>query len=395
MDSKLLEVWQAAASTPFNPAVGKDTQFLVAFLLLLIGVGTTAVFALNRSIVNVLLLGIPASATIATAASRELMSATLQQPGTAPQPLFRAVASSTRPLYQLLKTISFSNKVHVQLQEDGIRFAADLSRVMQGTAFLDKKLFSSYALNVGQDDDALPNFQITLPALLETLQIFGAVDIATRTQKAEQDPYRSNLRNYRPDAFSNQTLGIGGTCSLVYIEEGGQFNIVIEESGVKTTASLTTYLPEIPEEIPFDRENLSFKIIMQARHLLDALAELAPIGPSRLTITASKTQPYLTLSGAGDLGSSSVDFAKGRELLETFSIQDRWTQTYKFDLIKSSSEAMRIASKISFRGDAQGVLSLQFMVEVEGGGVSFLDFRFVPYIKHEDDEDEQDQDQDE
>ncbi|KAK2048233.1 repair protein Rad1/Rec1/Rad17 [Colletotrichum somersetense] len=321
------------------------------------------------------------------------MSGPLPQPGTVPQPLFRAVASSTRPLYQLLRTINFSNKVHVQLQEDGIRFAADLSRVMQGTAFLDKKLFTSYALNIGQDYDALPNFQITLPALLETLQIFGAVDVATRTQKAEQDPYRSNLRNYRPDAFSNQTLGIGGTCSLVYIEEGGQFNIVIEEGGVKTTASLTTYLPEIPEEIPFDRENLSFKIIMQARYLLDALAELAPIGPSRLTVTASKTQPYLTLSGAGDLGSSSVDFAKGRELLETFSIQDRWTQTYKFDLIKSSSEAMRIASKISFRGDAQGVLSLQFMVEVEGGGVSFLDFRFVPYIKYEDDEDEQDQDE--
>ncbi|EFQ25422.1 repair protein Rad1/Rec1/Rad17 [Colletotrichum graminicola] len=321
------------------------------------------------------------------------MSGPLPQSGTVPQPLFRAVASSTRPLYQLLRTISFSNKVHVQLQEDGIRFAADLSRVMQGTAFLDKKLFTSYALNIGQDDDVLPNFQITLPALLETLQIFGAVDVATRTQKAEQDPYRSNLRNYRPDAFSNQTLGIGGTCSLVYIEEGGQFNIVIEEGGVKTTAGLTTYLPEIPEEIPFDRENLSFKIIMQARYLLDALAELAPIGPSRLTITASKTQPYLTLFGAGDLGSSSVDFAKGRELLETFSIQDRWTQTYKFDLIKSSSEAMRIASKISFRGDAQGVLSLQFMVEVEGGGVSFLDFRFVPYIKHEDDEDEQNQDE--
>ncbi|GJC85121.1 DNA damage checkpoint control protein rad1 [Colletotrichum liriopes] len=323
------------------------------------------------------------------------MSGTLPQPGTAPQPLFRAVASSTRPMYQLLRTISFSSKVHVQLQEDGIRFAADLSRVMQGTAFLDKKLFTSYVLNLGEDDDALPNFQITLPALLETLQIFGAVDGATRTQKAEQDPYRSNLRNYRPEAFSNQTLGIGGTCSLVYTEEGGQFNIVIEESGVKTTASLTTYLPEIPEEIPFDRENLSFKIIMQARYLLDALAELAPIGPSRLTITASKTQPYLTLSGAGDLGSSSVDFAKGRELLETFSIQDRWTQTYKFDLIKSSSEAMRIASKISFRGDAQGVLSLQFMVEVEGGGVSFLDFRFVPYITHEDDEDEEDQGEDE
>ncbi|KAI3539618.1 repair protein Rad1/Rec1/Rad17 [Colletotrichum filicis] len=390
MDSSLLEVWQAAASTPFQPAVAKDSQFFIAFLLLLIGVAITGFFALNRSFINIPALGVPASAAIASAAPVEVMSAALPQPSAVPQPLFRAVASSTRPLYQLLRTISFSNKVHVQLQEDGIR----MTDHRLGTAFLDQKLFTSYSLNLAEDKP-LPNFQITLPALLETLQIFGAVDIATRTQKAEQDPYRSNLRNYRPDAFSNQTLGIGGTCSLVYTEEGGQFNIIIEESGVKTTASLTTYLPEIPEEIPFDRENLSFKIIMQARYLLDALAELAPTGPSRLTISASKNQPYLSLSGAGDLGSSSVDFAKGRELLETFSIQDRWTQTYKFDLIKSSSEAMRIASKISFRGDAQGVLSLQFMVEVEGGGVSFLDFRFVPFITHEDDEDEEGQDEDE
>ncbi|KAK1470569.1 repair protein Rad1/Rec1/Rad17 [Colletotrichum cuscutae] len=360
MDSSLLEVWQAAASTPFQPAVAKDSQFFIAFLLLLIGVGITGFFALNRSFINITALGVPASAAIAFGTC-----------GTA-----AAVPRCG------------------QLDETALPVAEDHQLLQQGTAFLDKKLFTSYSLNLAEDEP-LPNFQITLPALLETLQIFGAVDIATRTQKAEQDPYRSNLRNYRPDAFSNQTLGIGGTCSLVYTEEGGQFNIIIEESGVKTTASLTTYLPEIPEEIPFDRENLSFKIIMQARYLLDALAELAPTGPSRLTISASKNQPYLSLSGAGDLGSSSVDFAKGRELLETFSIQDRWTQTYKFDLIKSSSEAMRIASKISFRGDAQGVLSLQFMVEVEGGGVSFLDFRFVPFITHEDDEDEEGQDEDE
>ncbi|CRK15400.1 hypothetical protein BN1708_011466, partial [Verticillium longisporum] len=84
----------------------------------------------------------------------------------------------------------------------------------------------------------------------------------------------------------------------------------------------------------------------------------------------------------------------GRELLETFAVQERWAQTYKFDLIKSSTEAMRIASKISLRGDRQGVLSLQFMVEVEGGGVSFLDFRFVPFISHEDGEDDSGDEQD-
>ena len=34
------------------------------------------------------------------------------------------------------------------------------------------------------------------------------------------------------------------------------------------------------------------------------------------------------------------------------------------------------------------MLSLQFMVEVEQGVVSFLDFRFVPYATREDDETE-------
>ncbi|KND90975.1 DNA damage checkpoint control protein rad1, partial [Tolypocladium ophioglossoides CBS 100239] len=305
-------------------------------------------------------------------------------------PIFRAVATSTRPLYQLLRCINLAPRVHVQITEEGIRFAADHARVMQGVAFLDKALFSPYAVNLPPSEDGepaeLPNFQIPLASCLEVLQIFGAVDVATRAQKADQDPYRSNLRNYRPDAFSNQTLGISGTCTLLYAEEGDPFKVTIEESGVKTTAGLTTYLPEIPEDIPFDRNDVSFKIIMQSRTLLDSLAEISPTSPEKLTITAMKTSPYLSLAGTSDLGSSGVDFARGRDLLETFTIADRWSQTYKFDFVKSSSEAMRIASKVSLRGDGQGVLSLQFMVDMDGGKRSFLDFRFVPFMMHEDDE---------
>src|SRR5690348_12049406 len=92
-----------------------------------------------------------------------------------------------------------------------------------GVAFLDKALFSAYSVNLPPAEDGeapeLPNFQISLASFLEVLQIFGAVDVATRAQKAEADPYRSNLRNYKPDAFSNQTLRISGTCTLLYREE--------------------------------------------------------------------------------------------------------------------------------------------------------------------------------
>jgi len=237
----------------------------------------------------------------------------------------------------------------------------------------------------------LPNFQISLSALLQTLQILGAADpSANRFPRPDNDGYNSNIRPGRPNAFSNQALGIAGVCRLSYAGIGSPFSIILEESGVTTTCNLNTYEPESPEEIPFQRDAMQVKVIMQARWLFDAISELSSISPSRLDITAYPSAPYLSLSAIGSLGSASVEFAKGRELLETFTVAEKWTQSYKFEMIKAAAEAMRLASKVSVRGDEQGVLSLQFMVEVEGGGVSFIDFRFVPFMRDLDEDNEED-----
>ena len=64
-------------------------------------------------------------------------------------------------------------------------------------------------------------------------------------------------------------------------------------------------------------------------------------------------------------------------------MERRSCQTYRFSLVRAAQKAMAAASKVSVRGDGVGVLSLQFMVEVEGGGVSFVDFRFVPFVVEE------------
>jgi uncharacterized membrane protein YqaE (UPF0057 family) len=47
MDSSLHEVWQAAAGSPFVPTVGKGSQFLVAFVLLVLGFSLGGAFALS------------------------------------------------------------------------------------------------------------------------------------------------------------------------------------------------------------------------------------------------------------------------------------------------------------------------------------------------------------
>jgi hypothetical protein len=61
MSSPLVDVWEAAASSPFSPAVGKNTQFTVGFVLLAISLILTTIFGLNRSLVNLPVLGVPAS----------------------------------------------------------------------------------------------------------------------------------------------------------------------------------------------------------------------------------------------------------------------------------------------------------------------------------------------
>lgn len=180
-------------------------------------------------------------------------------------------------------------------------------------------------------------------------------------------------------------------CQLSYAAKGEPLCIVLKEAGITTTCEMVTYEAEDQDEIPLQRDALSLKIIMRSSWLHDAVNELASTSPSRLTITASPSAPYFTLSSKGPLGSATIEFSKDQQLLETFHVPKRTVNSYKYSLVKSASRAMALASKVSIRGDVQGVLSLQFMIEVEEGRVSFVDFRFVPFLPDEDEENEEDE----
>jgi cell cycle checkpoint protein len=47
-------------------------------------------------------------------------------------PIFKAVSSSARQLFQLLNCIRFATKAQVQISNEGLRFSVEESRVMQG-----------------------------------------------------------------------------------------------------------------------------------------------------------------------------------------------------------------------------------------------------------------------
>ena len=47
MDQSLQDVWKAAAANPFQPAVGKNVQFSLAFTLLSIGILLMGYFGMS------------------------------------------------------------------------------------------------------------------------------------------------------------------------------------------------------------------------------------------------------------------------------------------------------------------------------------------------------------
>jgi cell cycle checkpoint protein len=182
------------------------------------------------------------------------------------------------------------------------------------------------------------------------------------------------------------------------------------------------------------------KIIMRSAWLHNAITELGATNPTVLKLSASATrEPFFALScSGGPLSESTVEFsieqqnqnngppqthkvltedgsrarAKRAKLAptvtETFlvsppsSMGTRINQNYRFSMIQKAARAMAVANKVSIRGDRQGVLSLQFMIEFDnnghggapggvrssgastGGTVTFVDFRFVPLLDEDD-----------
>jgi cell cycle checkpoint protein len=207
-------------------------------------------------------------------------------------------------------------------------------------------------------------------------------------------------------------------CRITYDAPGAPLSVILTEASIRTSCNLTTYEPEYTDEIPFDRQSVAFKTIMRGSRLYDAILELSSTSPEKLIMYAKMVhgKPFFALSSTGTLGSARVEFnnqakpssyrapaAQGDDanqpanLLETFQLSDPGTvlrASYKFSLIQKAARAMSVATKVSVRVDTQGVLSMQFMIEVEpaaGGGtskVSFVDFRFVPLVDDEDDGDE-------
>lgn len=320
-------------------------------------------------------------------------------------PLLTTTTTTARNLYTLLRTLSFSPKAHVYITSTGLRFSVDDARTMQGLAFLGKELFTHYHYDAttlahshsqshDPDSDTAPIFQISLPALLETLQIFGSLD-QTPTSASYSANNTSTIANTSlATAFDTRVLGMPSACRISYDGPGSPLTIALEEANVRTHCALTAYEPDLTDDIPFDRAAVVAKIIMRATWLHDAVNELAVLAPERVSVAVgaphTESDPgantALSLVATGAHGSATVSYERDAPVLETYQCAARVRHSYKFAHLRQAARAMggAAAAKASLRVDAQGVLSCQLMVTIEGGdGFGFVEFRLVPFVEED------------
>lgn len=125
---------------------------------------------------------------------------------------------------------------------------------------------------------------------------------------------------------------------------------------------------------------MTHKIIIKGAWLHDAFTELESSNPDILTYSASPSKPHFSLAANGILGHTTIDFINNnKNVMESFFANVDTSHKYKFSLIRKAMRAMGQAVKASLRGDAPGVLSMQYLMETpEKGAPTFIDFRFVP-----------------
>ncbi|CCX11133.1 putative DNA repair protein Rad1 [Pyronema domesticum] len=358
----------------------------------------------------------PSNATRERNATENISTVIQDEPE--PQPVFTATSSNARQLYNVLKCLNFQSKAQIEINHDGLIVTVEDSRVMQGTAFIESALFTSFVYNPRPTSEAsdppTETFALSLSILLECLQIFTP---------AEPRQF-SNGGQTSNNVFSPAILRSGGTAKFTYNGPGSPLFLTLAEGGDVTTCELTTYEPEMILPIPLRMEELGVKVIMKAAWLHDAIRELDnnltdtvtlllrpssvpshPSHPSHPPSAPSAPAPDFLLLTSGPLGSATVEFGKQIQILH---YTEGYRFSYAFHLIKNAGRAMGLATKASVRGDSQGVLSLQFMIEGDGGGdrdrdrggvrgtmgeeqgnmgkkmeTSFLDFRFVAVEEEE------------
>ncbi|XP_055554484.1 cell cycle checkpoint protein RAD1 isoform X2 [Falco cherrug] len=262
-----------------------------------------------------------------------------QPPASGEPYVLTASLDNARHLSSLLRAVHFRDHATCFATANGLRVTVEDAKCIQANAFIQEFAVQEEAVT----------FRINLSVLLDCLTIFGTSSLP----------------------------GTSTALRMCYRGYGSPLMLFLEEGGVVTVCKINTEEPAELLDFDFCSTNVVNKIILQSEGLREAFSEL-DMTSEVLQITTSPDKPYFRLSTFGNAGSAHLDYPRDSDLMEAFHCSQTQTNRYKISLLKPSTKALALSCKVSIRTDAQGFLSLQYMIRNEDGQICFVEYYCCP-----------------
>ncbi|KAG1667494.1 Cell cycle checkpoint protein RAD1 [Nymphon striatum] len=263
--------------------------------------------------------------------------------------VFTARTDNVKNVSQLLKAIHFKDSAIVSISANGLKVTVEDSKCVQANAFIQESIFQNFELHI-----ETITFKVNLTVLLECLNIFGSGNLT------------------------------GTAMEISYAGYGSPLVLLLEEGGVITDCSIKTLEPDDLVDFDFSTANITNKLIMKSDSLKETWSDL-DMTSDTLEIFISSSKPNFRLSTFGNLGTIHVDYPQDSDIMESFESNQTQVNRYKLSLLKPSVKALNLSSKISFRTDENGFISMQYMIKTEDNHACFVEYFCAP------DEDVEDQ----
>ncbi|KAL1410990.1 checkpoint clamp complex protein Rad1 [Vanrija albida] len=328
-------------------------------------------------------------------------------------PVLVAETDDVRPFARLLRGIGLKHHASMTISGAGFEVTVEEARSMSATAWVPANLFTEFTF--GDDEPAC--FEISLDALLQSLNIFGnagggagvvpSVGGGSKKRRwAGEGEERDDEDGWRARGRERRT-----GMRLTWLGTGYPLSILLRDDakGPVTNCELFTLEPDELVNQAFDEANRSVYLIMKSAWFRDALLDLPPscqrvtfrARPQGETVADSRTTSVrarkLAESGSfsifaeGDFGTVQFDYPYDAEVMDAFECEEAVTFSYHASHVALLGRAVQHSAKICLQIETTGFLSVQVMMplsenqppELNNG---ILDFKMNALDEEEEDE---------
>jgi len=159
----------------------------------------------------------------------------------------------------------------------------------------------------------------------------------------------------------------------------GENNPLILELSDQTTVTKAKILPFNVEHLIMFNIDFINKIILNSEAFIE-FWRCADLNSDWIEILITDTEPYLQFSTESERAKVNHSISKNSENIEFFQCSYAVKNRYKMSLIKQSIKALINSSKLSIRTNADGLLSLQFMIKLDETHENcFVEYYLMPF----------------